>query len=150
MSFGVAVYVLVIHLDGTAPWRFHLVPPCVPSPRSLRPCCRFRLRVLIERFYDSSPRHSAPALLFLSFSSGLYERVKYTLRTCNYANMSNYRAVGCSVANARCRKARPEMVHSRGVLFHCRWNTTICWLPSHKFATRDAEKALGDHCIIPD
>jgi len=36
-SFGVAVYVLVIHLEGAAPSRFHLVSPRVPSPRSLDP-----------------------------------------------------------------------------------------------------------------
>lgn len=37
------------------------------------------------------------SLLFLRFSSGgLYERAKYISRTCNYANTSNYRAVGRS------------------------------------------------------
>lgn len=38
-----------------------------------------------------------PAPLFPRFSSGgLYERAKYISRTCNYANTSNYRAVGRS------------------------------------------------------
>lgn len=46
-----------------------------------------------------------PALLFLDFSSGiLYERAKYISRTCNYANTSNYRAVG----RTRCERTTEE------------------------------------------
>lgn len=55
-SFGVSlVYLLVIHLDRSALSRFHLVSTvCSFTPFSLRPCCRFRLRVLIKHLYDSS------------------------------------------------------------------------------------------------
>lgn len=83
-SSRVPVYVLVIHLDRAALSRFHHVPPCIPSPRTLRPCCRFRLRVLIKRLYDSSSfpppsRLSPPRRPVRAFSALFFCR---SLRPC--------------------------------------------------------------------
>lgn len=148
MSFGVAMYVLVIHLDGAAPSRFHLVPPCVPPPRSLRPC-RFRLRVLIERFYDSSPRYSVPATLpcfFTAFLLVVFTSVWSTY--CVHVIMRTRRITGRLVALHDAGKRDPRCLYLCGI-FHCRWNTTVYWLSSHKSATRDAQKALGDRLYNP-
>lgn len=109
-SFRVLVYVPVIHLDRAAPSRFHHVSS-IPSPRTLRLCCRFRLHVLIKRLYDSFRppfRRRRPFLvvqLFLRFSSAaFYDRVKYISRTYNYGSMS------ITLRTRRCARKRRKKV----------------------------------------
>ena len=145
---------------GNSPWRscsFALSPrsafiPFSPSPRSLRPSLPFACpyRALL----CSSPLATLlllPVLLFLRFSSGgLYERVKYIPRTCNYAN-TDYRMVSRSVASAR--KRGPAVSERRCCVRVASYSTVDEIRRStgyHRINLQlETQKALGDRLYNP-
>lgn len=118
------VYLLVIYLDRSALSRFHLVSTvCFFTPFSLRPCCRFRLRVLIKRLYDSFPSVSLLTTVSRPAFSSLF--FWWSLWSCEVSRTYNYEdacritgrsAVAMWTMNARKCKTFASIVASYSII----------------------------------